>query len=186
VWSKLSILLKKHFHHFHHVHTLMIILDDAKIYGRHNQQCNDLYGEFYLLSILKTMPQLQSLSMYQTSDHIHPPSLLFFNAANFSTAHHLHTLRMSKSSYQFLASLLNNGHVPRLRYLRVTFRDSSPWPIRWVIHYFNQSTIYFIELRSGEVDEESTRCLGPTMNHHFRCPINLFRNCAKFISSSTG
>lgn len=118
-----------HFHNFHHVQTLLIRLHDGYIYCRDNNQQNYLYGEFYLSSILKIMPQLQSLSMYQRSSSTDPPFVSIFNTANFPTAHHLHTLRMSGCSFQFLISLLNSGHVPRLRYLHVNFHNSSYWPM---------------------------------------------------------
>lgn len=118
-----------HFHHFPHVHTLLIRLHNPTTYGHHDNQWNYLFDTFYLSSILKTMPQLRSLFMDQRSHRIDPPSLSIFNMANFPTAHYLHTLRISECSYQFLASLVNGGHVPRLRYLHAMCHCSSRWPM---------------------------------------------------------
>jgi hypothetical protein len=118
-----------HFHYFPHVHTLLIRLWCVETYGQHDNQWNHLFDTFYLPLILKTMPQLRSLFMYQRSDRIDPPSLSIFNMANFPTAHYLHTLRISECSYQFLASLVNGGHVPRLRYIHAMCHCSSRWPM---------------------------------------------------------
>ena len=109
--------------------TLMIRLHGSYIYHQDNNQQNYLYGEFYLPSILKIMPQRLSLSMYQSSRRTDPLFVSIFNTASFPTAYHLHTLRMSGCSSQFLINLLNSGHVPRLRYLRVNFDKSSDWPM---------------------------------------------------------
>jgi hypothetical protein len=111
--------------HFPHVHTLLIRLHNPTTYGHHDNQWNYLFDIFYLPSILKTMPQLRSLSMHQEHNYADPPSLLNFNTTNFSIARHIYKLRIGVCSYQFFVNFLNGGHVPELQYLHVTIRDSS-------------------------------------------------------------
>ena len=128
--------LINHFHLVHHVHTLSIHLDIdmSNVDTLYYDQSQYMEKAYYWPTIASALPKLQSLLIFYNECMFDSTAIFNYDHMTLPIAQNIETFTMNDCSWLLITTLLNNGHMPRLRRLFINVRTLPKF--QWFVTYF--------------------------------------------------